>query len=65
MFDHVVGLALKWLKSSKQTIDTNANESVTKSNHQRLYASGTTVIVGYSIMNDIIKDRLRSRKDNC
>ena len=40
---------------SKQAIDNNINESLSKQKHQGLYPSGTTVIVGDSIINGVIE----------
>ena len=48
----------------KQTIDANAEESVTESEHQGLYPSGTAVIVGDSIINELIGNRLRRKHRN-
>ena len=46
---------------SKQPIDNNMNESISKLKHQGLYPSGTTVIVGYSIINGIIEERINKK----
>ena len=40
---------------SKQFIDNNINESLSRQKHQGLYPSGTIVIVGDSIINGIIE----------
>ena len=40
---------------SKEHIDNNVNESPSKQKHQGLYASGTTVIAGDLIINDVIE----------
>ena len=47
---------------SKQPIDNNMNESSSKLKHQGLYPIGTTVIVGDSIINGVIEERI-SKKD--
>ena len=46
---------------SKQPIDNNMNELLSKQNHQGLYPSGTTVIVGYSIINGVIEERINKK----
>ena len=43
---------------SKQPIDKNMIESLSKQKHQGLYPSGTTVIVGDSIINGVIEERI-------
>ena len=43
---------------SKQPIDNNMNESSSKLKHQGLYPNGTTVIVGDSIINGVIEERI-------
>ena len=47
----------KW----KQPIDNNMNKSSSKLKHQGLYPNGTTVIVGYSIINGIIEERINKK----
>ena len=46
---------------SKQPIDNNAKESLSKLKHQGLYPSGATVIVGYSIINDM-EERINNKE---
>ena len=46
---------------SKQPIDNNTNESSSKLKHQGLYLSGTTVIVGDSIINGVIEERINKK----
>ena len=46
---------------SKQPIDNNMNESLSKQKHQGLYPSGTTVIVGDSIINGVIEERINKK----
>ena len=46
---------------SKQPIDNNMNELLSKQNHQGLYPSGTTVIVGDSIINGVIEERINKK----
>ena len=46
---------------SKQAIDNNINESLSKQKHQGLYPSETTVIVVDSIINDVIEDRINKK----
>ena len=46
---------------SKQAIDNNINESLSKQKHQGLYPSGTTVIVGDSIINGVIEERIKKK----
>ena len=46
---------------SKQAIDNNINESLSKQKHQGLYPSGTTVIVGDSIINGVIEERINKK----
>ena len=46
---------------SKQPIDNNMNESSSKLKHQGLYPSGTTVIVGDSIINGVIEERINKK----
>ena len=42
---------------SKQAIDNNINESLSKQKHQGLYPNRTTVIVGDSIINGVIEEK--------
>ena len=46
---------------SKQAIDNNINESLSKQKHQGLYPSETTVIVVDSIINDVIEERINKK----
>ena len=46
---------------SKQPIDNNMNESSSKLKHQDLYPNGTTVIVGDSIINGVIEERINKK----
>ena len=46
---------------SKQPIDNNMNKSSSKLKHQGLYPSGTTVIVGDSIINGVIEERINKK----
>ena len=46
---------------SKQAIDNNINESLSKQKHQGLYQSGTTVLVGDSIINGVIEERINKK----
>ena len=46
----------------KQPFDTNINELISKLKDQGLYPSGRAVIVGDSIINDVIEER-RNKKD--
>ena len=46
---------------SKQPIDNNMNESSSKLKHQGLYPNGTTVIVGDSIINGVIEERINKK----
>ena len=46
---------------SKQPIDTNMNESLSKLKHQGLYSSGATVIVEDSIINGVIEERINKK----
>ena len=46
---------------SKQPIDNNMNESNSKLKHQGLYPNGTTVIVGDSIINGVIEERINKK----
>ena len=46
---------------SKQAIDNNINESLSKQKHQGLYPSGTTVIIGNSIINGVIEKRINKK----
>ena len=46
---------------SKQAIDNNMNESLSKQKHQGLCASGTTVIVGDSIINGLIEEIINKK----
>ena len=46
---------------SKQPIDNNMNESISKLTHQGLYPSGTTVIVGDSIINGVIEEKINKK----
>ena len=46
---------------SKQAIDNNMNESLSKQKHQGLRASGTTVIVGDSIINGLIEEIINKK----
>ena len=46
---------------SKQAIDNNINESLSKQKHQGLYPSGTTVIVGDSITDGVIEQRINKK----
>ena len=48
---------------SKQPIDNNMNESSSKLKHQGLYPNGKTVIVGDSIINGVIEERI-NKKDS-
>ena len=43
---------------SKQAINYNMNESLSKLKHQGLHPSGTIFIVGDSIINGVIKERI-------
>ena len=45
----------------KQPIHNNMNESISKLKHQGLYPNGTTVIVGDSIINGIIEERINKK----
>ena len=46
---------------SKQPTDSNMNESNSKQKHQGLYPSGKTVIVGDSIINGVIEERINKK----
>ena len=46
---------------SKQPIDNNMNESDSNLKHQDLYPNGTTVIVGDSIINGVIEERINQK----
>ena len=46
---------------SKQPIDNNMSESLSKQKHQGLYPSETTVIVVDSIINDVIEERINKK----
>ena len=46
---------------SKQPIDNNTNESGSNLKHQGLYPNGTTVIVGDSIINGMIEERINKK----
>ena len=46
---------------SKLPIVTNMNESISKIKHEGLYPSGTTVIVGDSIINGVIEERINKK----
>ena len=46
---------------SKQAIDNNINESLSRQKHQGLYPSGATVIVGDSIINGVIEERINKK----
>ena len=46
---------------SKQPIDNNMIESISKLKHQGLYPNGTTVIVGDSIINGVIEERINKK----
>ena len=46
---------------SKQPIENNMNESISKLKHQGLYPNGTTVIVGDSIINGVIEERINKK----
>ena len=46
---------------SKQAIDNNINESLSKQKHQGLYPSETTVIVGDSINNGVIEEIINKK----
>ena len=46
---------------SKQAIDNNINESLSKQKHQGLYPSGTTVKVGDAIINGVIEERINKK----
>ena len=46
---------------SKQPTDSNMNESISKQKHQGLYPSGKTVIVGDSIINGVIEERINKK----
>ena len=46
---------------SKQAIDNNINESLSKQKHQGLYPSRTTVIVGDSIINGVIEENINKK----
>ena len=46
---------------SKQPIDNNMKESSSKLKRQGLYPSGTTVIVGDSIINGVIEERINKK----
>ena len=46
---------------SKQPIDNNMKESNSKLKHQGLYPNGTTVIVGDSIINGVIEERINKK----
>ena len=43
---------------SKEHIDNNVSEPLSKQKHQGLYSSGTTLIVGDSIINGVIERRM-------
>ena len=45
---------------SKQPIDNNINEKLSKLKHQGSYPSGTTVIAGDSIINGVIEKRMHA-----
>ena len=46
---------------SKQPIDTNMNESLSKLKHQGLYPSGTPAIVGDWIINGVVEERINKK----
>ena len=46
---------------SKQPIDNNMNKSSSKLQHQGLYPSGTTAIVGDSIINPVIEEKINKK----
>ena len=46
---------------SKQPIENNMNESISKLKHQGLYPNGTTVIVGDSIINGVTEERINKK----
>ena len=46
---------------SKLPIVTDMNESISKIKHEGLYPSGTTVIVGDSIINGVIEERINKK----
>ena len=46
---------------SKQLIDNYMNKSLSKQKHQGLYPSGTTVIVGDSIIYGVINERINKK----
>ena len=47
-----------WQFKSKQPIDNNMSESLSKLKRPGLYPSGTTVIVGDSIINGVIEEKI-------
>ena len=49
---------------SKQAIDNNMNESLSKRKRHCLYPSGTTVIVGDSIINGVIEERINKKESS-
>ena len=46
---------------SKQPIDNNMNESISKLKHQGLYPNGATVIFGDPIINGVIEERINKK----
>ena len=49
---------------SKRPIDNNMNESLLKLKHQGLYPSGTTVIVGGSIISGVTEERINKKEQS-
>ena len=43
---------------TEQPINTNMNEWISKLKHRDLHPRGTTVIVGDSIVNNVIEERI-------
>ena len=46
---------------SKRPTDNTMNESLSKQKYQGLYPSGTTIIVGDSIINGVIEERINKK----
>ena len=49
----------------KQHIDNSINESCSKQKQQGVYRRGTTAIVGDSIINGVIEERINKERSAC